>query len=416
MPPRRTIASLAAWAALGLIAGADAPSSREEPAPVLNANLAALRAREPVRLVCFGDSVTGLYYHTGGRRTYTDMLGIALRRACPGADVTTINAGISGNTTRDALARIDRDVLRHKPTLVTVMFGLNDMTRVPLEEYRANLDEIVKRCRGVGAEVLLCTPNNVTTTPERPVERLRTYCDEVRACGRRLDVPVCDVYAALESRRDRDPLAWRLGMSDEIHPNLNGHQRIAEAMAHAITGEAITLDDVPLPSPLLPTVAARLKAGQPIRVLAMPPLDDLLAPAVLAEAPDANLKVTTWPTAGKTLPDLELDAKTRVRPLAPDLVVLAVPRAATADTQESFIHSYAWIMNWSLSFGESRWDCVVVHPAVFAADPPSARDDDLIRRLVRAQDLPLIDRRPGDERPATEIIGAWFSQRPWQSE
>lgn len=415
MPSRRTITGLTAWAALGLVAGADAPA-REANAPVLNATRAALKAEGAVRVVCFGDSVTGLYYHTGGRRTYTDMLGIALRTAYPGADVSTINAGISGNTTRDALARIDRDVLSHKPTLVTVMFGLNDMTRVPLDEYRANLIEIVNRCRAAGAEVLLCTPNNVITTPERPVERLLTFCDEVRACGRRLDVPVCDVYAALESRREHDPLAWRLGMSDQIHPNMNGHQRIAEAIARAITGAAVKLADVPLPSPLLPTVAARLKAGQPIRVLAMPPMNDLLAPAFLAEAPDANLKVTTWPTAGKTLPDLEQDAKTRVRPLAPDLVVLAIPRASKASTQESFIYSYAWTMNWSLSFGESRWDCVVVHPSVFAADPSSAADDDLVRRLVRAQDLPLIDRPPGDDRPAAEILRAWFHQPPWQSE
>jgi lysophospholipase L1-like esterase len=344
------------------------------------------------------------------------MLAIALRGAYPEADVSAINAGISGNTTRDALARIDRDVLRHKPTLVTVMFGLNDMTRVPLGDYRANLDEIVNRCRAVGAEVLLCTPNDVISTADRPVERLRTYCDEVRACGRRLGVPVCDVYADLESQRERDPLAWRLEMSDEIHPNMNGHRRIAEVLARAITGEAASLADVPLPSPALPTVAARLKAGQPIRVLAMPPMDDLFPPALLAEAPGADLEITAWPTAGKTLPELEQDAKTRVRPLAPDLVVLAVPREAKANTQESFISSYTWIMNWSLSFGESRWDCVVVHPSVFAAEPSSTPEDDLIRRLVRAQDLPLIDRRPGDDRTAAEILRAWFHQHPWQSE
>ena len=79
-----------------------------------------LSGNEPVRIVCFGDSVTGLYYHTGGRRSYTDLLKIALRRLCPRAEVTAINAGISGHTTRDALKRIDADVLAKEPTLVTV--------------------------------------------------------------------------------------------------------------------------------------------------------------------------------------------------------------------------------------------------------------------------------------------------------
>jgi len=51
--------------------------------------------QEPVRIVCFGDSVTGVYYHTGGRRAWTDMLGIALGKAYPKAKVEMFNAGIS---------------------------------------------------------------------------------------------------------------------------------------------------------------------------------------------------------------------------------------------------------------------------------------------------------------------------------
>ena len=46
-----------------------------------------------------------------------------------------INAGISGHTTTEGLARLDRDVLQHKPDLVTVSFGLNDMIRVPEEQF-----------------------------------------------------------------------------------------------------------------------------------------------------------------------------------------------------------------------------------------------------------------------------------------
>jgi hypothetical protein len=39
---------------------------------------AKLKAGEPVKIVCLGDSVTGIYYHTGGRRAYPEMLGLAL--------------------------------------------------------------------------------------------------------------------------------------------------------------------------------------------------------------------------------------------------------------------------------------------------------------------------------------------------
>ena len=83
--------------------------------------------REPVRIVCLGDSITGVYYHSGGLRAYPEMLEIALRQAYPNAPVTVRNAGISGDTTKGALARLDRDVIAHHPHLVTVMFGMNDL-------------------------------------------------------------------------------------------------------------------------------------------------------------------------------------------------------------------------------------------------------------------------------------------------
>src|SRR5690242_1077181 len=136
---------------------------------------ARLKAGEAVKVVCLGDSVTGVYYHTGGRRAYPEMLELALRKAFPGSDVSVINAGISGNSTSDALKRLERDVLAHRPHLVTVMFGLNDMVRVPKDEFQTNLTTIITKCRAIGAEVVLCTPNSVLETPGRPPQKLAEY-------------------------------------------------------------------------------------------------------------------------------------------------------------------------------------------------------------------------------------------------
>ena len=361
-----------------------------------------LQAGSPVRIVCFGDSVTGLYYHTGGRRAYTDMIGIALRQTIPSANVTLINAGISGNTTREALGRIEQDVLAHRPTLVTVMFGLNDMTRVPLAEYRENLQQIVDRCRSVGAEVLLCTPNNVISTERRPVQSLEGYCDTVRDLGHSARVPVCDCYRELEEFRRRDGLAWRLLMSDEIHPNMAGHKRLAELITRSITGKAASLDAVPPPTPTLAKTAALLQAKQPLRILAMPPFDAWIERPARGGT-DAQLEITTWSTENLTLKQLEEDARNRVRAFQPDLVLLAIPRSAAADSRETFIRSYTWIMNESLSFGRLEWDCVVVHPSVVTPPPVDTARDDLIRRLVAAEDLTLVD-RDADRSDAAEAI------------
>ena len=94
-----------------------------------------LAAGQSVKVVCLGDSVTGIYYHTGGRRAYPEMLQLALRMTYPNAEVTVVNAGISGNKTQDGLSRIQQDVLDHRPDLVTVMFGLNDLTVLPIADF-----------------------------------------------------------------------------------------------------------------------------------------------------------------------------------------------------------------------------------------------------------------------------------------
>lgn len=376
--------------------------------PRLPQTEAKLCAGEKVRVICFGDSVTGAYYHTGGRRAYTDMLGIALRRLFPQADVTMTNAGISGHTTVNALARIDRDVLQHKPTLVTVMFGLNDMARVPLDEYRADLQTIVDRCRAAGAEVLLCTPNNVISTSTRPSEKLVQYCEAVRDIGRKNDVPVCDSYRELDKLRSRDPLGWRLLMSDPIHPNMDGHKRIAELLAKTICGRSIGLDDVPHAQQSLAKTFARIKSGAPVRILAMTPLDESIGKALEPLAPDVALEIMPWAVDGKSLAEIEQDAKARVRSLKPDLVLIAVPPGLQSDSLESFIHAYAWIMNSSLSFAGRDWDCLVVHPSLLDPALLDIPHDGLIRRLVRAQDLPLLDRAPGEQASAEQLLTDWL--------
>ncbi len=373
--------------------------------------LAKLEAGKPTKVVCFGDSVTGVYYHTGSRRAYTDMLGIALQKAVPGSRPEMINAGISGHTTVNALSRIERDVLKHQPDLVTVMFGLNDMTRVPLEDYEKNLHAIVKKCREARAEVLLCTPNAVITTTSRPAEKLVKYCDVVRKVGTELNVPVCDTYQQLSALRKQDPLAWRMQMSDEIHPNMAGHKKMAELLAASITGNTVSLDDVKPLENAIPRTRSLIKDKRPIKVIAQPPLDQLIQTVLPEIAPEAKLEVTTWDTSGKTLKQIEADAKQLIRPAKPDLVLLAIPRTAQAKSQEEFIRSMMWTMNYSLNFGTGGWDCVVFHPDVFDSEHPVTDNDKLTRQLVLGQDLTLVERSQGDKASAAELLKQWLKSQ-----
>lgn len=103
------------------------------------------------------------------------MPEIALKSTHPGAAIKVINAGISGNTTVDGRKRLDNDVLQHHPALVTISFGLNDlvndivndMVRVPPDQFRSNLEQLIDRCQAQQSRVVLCTPNAVIDTSDR---------------------------------------------------------------------------------------------------------------------------------------------------------------------------------------------------------------------------------------------------------
>jgi len=360
-------------------------------------------------VVCLGDSVTGVYYHTGGLRAWPEMLELAFRQSHPHAAIRVINAGISGHTTTDGLARLEQDVLQHHPTLVTISFGLNDMTRVPPEQFRTNLEQLIDRCRAAQSLVVLCTPNAVINTDGRPISRLKEYCGIIRDVGRMKTVAVCDEYAAGERLRSRAPWTWRLTMSDEIHPNMDGHKRMAEELCRTISGSEVSLDAIQ-PPPALIRTQVQLAAGNPIKILAMEPIGSMIESAILQHDPSAKVEVTAWPVAGKSLAQLEQEAKDRVRAMKPDLVVLSIPASSAAENDEQRVHAISWIMNWSLSFGHQEWDCIVVHPNVVDpnADPFQAS---LIHKLARAQHLPLIERESGDATDAETIVRAWFQSQ-----
>jgi lysophospholipase L1-like esterase/predicted esterase len=357
---------------------------------------------KPIKIVCLGDSVTGVYYHTGGRRAFPEMLEVAIKQAMPNAAAKVINAGISGHSTTEGLARLETDVLAHKPDLVTISFGLNDVARGSEEAFSENLKTLVTKCREAKANVVLCTPNSVLTTSARPIENVSHYSQIIRLVASELDVPVCDQFTDGEALKAKDAWAFRTILSDEIHPNMAGHKLMAEGLCRTITGKETSLAKVGPIAPALVRTRALVEAGKPVKVLAMSPLDKIIATALQAIDPKATVEVIPWIVDGKSLVDLESEAQKTVRAMKPDLVVLAIPPSATAEGDEAFFRAYSWTMNWSLSFGLQEWDVVVVHPDVAVPDAPSPRAD-LIRQLVASQDLPLID-RPADDKATSEEI------------
>ncbi len=375
-----------------------------------------LETGAPVKIVCFGDSVTGVYYHTGSRRAWCDVLGLTLERIYPRARIEMINAGVSGNTTAQGLKRMEQDVLSRHPQLVVVMFGLNDVARGSgPAEYRDHLEQIVQRARSGGAEVVLMTPNSVyPDDPARPPLRVADYAQVVREVGQAQQVPVADCFRAYEAIRAVDRRAWDHLMSETIHPNMRGHRLFAEEVAWTISGKHLWLEELPALQPEFPRLLSRVQAKQPVRVIAMTPYDRLIGPALQSLFPGIDVQVTAWRTSRKDLAALADEAKAlgwskyhhKAGLTEPDLVILAVPATALAPTPEEFYRSYSWIVSWSLPMGKSGWDVLAVLPSVEhpSLDPAEKTAEQMAREVMLGQDVPWLERAPGDDAAAAALL------------
>lgn len=219
-----------------------------------------LREPKPNGIVMFGDSTTA--YRDGSvQKVYSVRIDEALQSI--GSSLTVHNAGIGGNTTRDALKRFDRDVLRHQPKLIVMQFGINDAAidvwkkppatepRVPLAEYITNLRELIRLARERKAKVILMTTNPVRWTsklrelygkpPYNPEAedgfesaRLVAYNDAVRALAKELAVPLVDVRAAYPAFAAQHKTTQDGLLLDGMHPSDLGHQLVSDLLLPAI--------------------------------------------------------------------------------------------------------------------------------------------------------------------------------------
>ena len=159
-------------------------------------------------VIAFGDSLTAGYGASAGE-DYPSQLATRI-------GVPVINAGVSGDTTESALARID-DVLAQNPRMVIVGLGGNDFLRqTPMATTKANLHTIVQRIQAAGAMVVLLGFRFPTLGPDYG-DMYEEVADEER----------CLLIPDLLDGILRDPKL----KSDEIHPNGAGYALMAERVA-----------------------------------------------------------------------------------------------------------------------------------------------------------------------------------------
>ena len=129
-----------------------------------------------VNIVCHGHSVPAGYFATptvDTMNSYPHLLHARLAERFPCAVINVIVTAIGGENSESGAARFDREVLTHRPDVLTLDYGLNDRW-IGLEKARAAWAEMIEKAP-VSYTHLFCIRRIASLTRYISLRKLRTW-------------------------------------------------------------------------------------------------------------------------------------------------------------------------------------------------------------------------------------------------
>ena len=193
-----------------------------------------------MKIVAFGDSITE--GRAGGitpEQNWLNLLGQKL-----GSDFELFNAGVGGNSAREAMSRFEKDVLLREPDVVLLEFGGNNhdpaperkARRVSDQEFRSLLEKFKAGLPARCQVVMITFPPIINEQhqyfPRVPGgkvdEELQTQRQIVRDFAAENGYPLLDLYKEIYPRR------YELIFPDGVHLNPAGQVFFAEKVAQTL--------------------------------------------------------------------------------------------------------------------------------------------------------------------------------------
>ena len=199
-----------------------------------------LKARDTI--VFIGDSITDAERH---RQTYKPLgfgyvhfAGNLVWARHPELYLSIVNTGVSGDTIRDMEHRWEEDCIAHRPNVVSILVGINDVwqlamepalarTAASLNEYEVTFNGLLSRTRQLcSCRFVLMEPFMFCRDPDNAVlKALRPYIDVVRGLAAKYSA----VLVPLQQEIDRQvtEIPQERWSADMVHPYLWAHAWIA---------------------------------------------------------------------------------------------------------------------------------------------------------------------------------------------
>ena len=204
--------------------------------------------RDGDRVVFYGDSITD-------QRLYTTFVETYVVTRFPRLKVSFVHSGwggdrVTGGGGGPIDVRLRRDVIAYRPSVMTIMLGMNDASYRPYdaqifstyaEGYRHILSVVKSALPGIRVTLIQPSPfDDVTRPPQFDGGYnavLVRYGEFVKQAGEREGLNVADmntpVVAALEKAKAADADLAQKIVPDRVHPGPGGHLLMAEALLKA---------------------------------------------------------------------------------------------------------------------------------------------------------------------------------------
>ena len=208
------------------------------PACLCAADLTPGQFQKGDRWAVIGDSITH------GRR-YHSFIYLFYATRFPDRKFETHNCGISGDSAAGALRRLEWDILPHKPTVATIMLGMNDVGRglygksktgeafekrrkAAIGGHVANMTKLAEKLAAAKCRIIFLTPSIYDQTAELKRENNYGVNDALGLCGRRMaeiaprfSAGVADLHGpmtAINAAGQKDDSTFTIVGPDRVHP------------------------------------------------------------------------------------------------------------------------------------------------------------------------------------------------------
>jgi lysophospholipase L1-like esterase len=270
-------------------------------------------------VVVIGDSITEQHLYSN----YVEMWAVS---RFPAWKLTFRNVGIGGDTSPGGNGRFKRDVLFHKPTAMTVDFGMNDGRYMGFSEqifkpYMDGLQGMADQAKAANIRVAWITPQPLDGADPGPTalsapaynQTLEKFSDGVKTIAQKNSGLFVDQFhpylAVLDKARGAGPTYSRITAGDAVHPGPPGQALMAASILKGLNfPKLVSSAEIDAPSAKVSKAAnckvtdiTVAKDGQAVRFMredaALPFFPDdaksiLQWSPILDELNDYRLKVT----------------------------------------------------------------------------------------------------------------------------